>query len=95
MGAFCCHGNQTKSQITIILTIFKSPYQSNIVPNKGQITSMALEELSFESVNGCRDAQKVITVAHPEHSSDELKSRNGSDLKYKKAATVAIFENLF
>ena len=43
---------------------------------------MALVELSFESVNGRTDArpdgrtddgQKVITVAHPEHSSDELK----------------------
>ena len=29
MGAFCCLGNQTKSLITIILAIFKSPYQSN------------------------------------------------------------------
>ena len=38
---------------------------------------MALEELSFESVNGQTDAwtddgQKVITIAHPEHSSGEL-----------------------
>ena len=42
---------------------------------------MALEELSFESVNGqtdvCTDGltdnlQKVITIAHPEHSSGEL-----------------------
>ena len=44
---------------------------------------MALEELSFESVNGQTDGQtdglldngqKVITVAHPEHSSGDLKS---------------------
>ena len=35
---------------------------------------MALEELSFESVNGqMDDRQKVITTAHPEHSSGELK----------------------
>ena len=43
---------------------------------------MALEELSFESVNGrttgrtdgwMDDGQKVITIAHPEHSSGELK----------------------
>ena len=30
MGAFCCHGNQTKGRITIILANFKSPYQRNI-----------------------------------------------------------------
>ena len=29
MGAFCCHGNLTKSLITIILAIFKSLYHSN------------------------------------------------------------------
>ena len=43
---------------------------------------MALEEFSFESVNGrttgqtdgrTDDGQKVITIAHPEHSSGELK----------------------
>ena len=34
---------------------------------------MALEELSFESVNGRTHGQKVITIAHPEHSSGELK----------------------
>ena len=34
---------------------------------------MALEKLSFESVNGWTDdGQKVITIAHPEHSSGEL-----------------------
>ena len=42
---------------------------------------MALEELSFESINGwmdrCTDGrtddgQKVTTTAHPEHSSGEL-----------------------
>ena len=30
MGAFCCHGNQTKRQITIILAILNCPYPSNI-----------------------------------------------------------------
>ena len=44
-----CHGNQTKSQITTILAIFKSPYQSNIFTKLGT-NHMALEELSFESV---------------------------------------------
>ena len=39
---------------------------------------MALEKLSFESVNGqttgrMDNGQKVITIAHPEHSSGELK----------------------
>ena len=35
MGAFCSHGKQTKSQITIILAIFKPPYQSNIYTKLG------------------------------------------------------------
>ena len=40
--------------------------------------TMALKELSFESVNRKPDrwmdnGQKVITIAHPEHSSGELK----------------------
>ena len=30
MGAFCCHGNQTKNQIITILAILNCPYQSNI-----------------------------------------------------------------
>ena len=38
---------------------------------------MALEELSFESVNGQTDyGPKVITIAHPEQSSGELKTKN-------------------
>ena len=73
MGAFCCHGNQTKRQITIILAIFKGPYPSNILTKLGTITLMAVEEVSFESVNRRTDErQKVITIAHPEHSSGEL-----------------------
>ena len=35
MGAFCCHGNQTKEQITIILAIFKGPNPSNILTKVG------------------------------------------------------------
>ena len=30
MGAFCCHDNQTKRQIIIILAILNCPYPSNI-----------------------------------------------------------------
>ena len=33
MGAFCCHGNQTKRQITIILAILNCPHPSNICTN--------------------------------------------------------------
>ena len=33
MGAFCCHGNQTKRQSTTILAIFNCPYPSNICTN--------------------------------------------------------------
>ena len=29
MGVFCCHGNQTKRQTTIILAILNCPYPSN------------------------------------------------------------------
>ena len=77
MGGFCCHGYQTKRQTTIILVVFKSLIQVTFLPNHGQITSMALEELSFESVNRWTDKwtdgrtthrQKLITIAHPEHS---------------------------
>ena len=50
MGAFCCHGNQTKSQITIILAIFKSPYQSNI-----------LTILGTNRIRGFGDLLKVLT----------------------------------
>ena len=71
MGAFCCHGNQTKRQIIII---------STISPNYGQLIYMALEELPFENVNGWAsghmdDRQEVITITHPEHRSDELKRK--------------------
>ena len=39
-----------------------------------KIGSAASEEKSFENVNGrTDDGQKTITVAHPEHSSGELK----------------------
>ena len=35
---------------------------------------MALEEFSFESVyRSTDDGQKVLTIAHPEHSSGKLK----------------------
>ena len=51
-GAFCFHDNQTKRQITIILAMFKGPNQATFLPSYGQIASMALEESSFESVNG-------------------------------------------
>ena len=54
----------------------------------GKIGSAASEEKSFENVNGRMDARmhgwtdddgrKVITIAHPEHSSGELKMRLSS-----------------
>ena len=45
-----------------------------------QNCSAASEEKSFENVNGWMDGRtdngrKVITIAHPEHSSGELKSQ--------------------
>ena len=55
---------------------------------------MASEEKLFENVNGCTDRrthaqmddrQKVITRAHPEHSSDELKTIINFFSRTKKA----------
>ena len=40
-----------------------------------KIGSAASEEKSFENVNGRMDGRKVITIAHPEQSSGELKSK--------------------
>ena len=40
-----------------------------------QIGSAASEEKSFENVNGrTHNGRKVTTIAHPEHSSGELKT---------------------
>ena len=87
MGAFCCHGNQTKCQVTIILAIFEFPYISNILPNCGQIASRAFEAFSFESVNRQMDrrkddGQKVITIAHPEHNLGQLQTNHWT-MKYR------------
>ena len=51
--------------------------QTTFLPNCGQIASMASVEFLFVSVNRemdgqMDDGQKVITIAHPEHSSGEL-----------------------
>ena len=35
MGGFCCHGNQTKRQITINLAFLNGPYPSNILIKLG------------------------------------------------------------
>ena len=40
----------------------------------GQNWLGASEEKSSENVNGRTHRRKVITIAHPEHSSGELKS---------------------
>ena len=57
MRAICCHGNQTRRQITMGLAIFMPTplIRATFVLNKGQMISMVLEELSFESVNGRTD----------------------------------------
>ena len=41
---------------------------------------MASEEKSFETVNGRKHGQKVITIAHPEHRSGELKTHSNKIL---------------
>ena len=79
MGAFCCHGNQTKRQITIILAIFKGPYPSNILTKLGTNGFNGFGGV-IENVNGwADDGPKEIIIAHPEHSSGELKSVADSD----------------
>ena len=63
---------------------------------------MALEELSFESINGqttrqtdrqTDDRQKVITIAHPEHSSGELKTDRKCEtiISYDRKVTLNIY----
>ena len=66
---------------------------------------MALEELSFESVNGQTDGwtdagrtengQKVITKAHPEHSSGELKIAKSFQSEFQDGRHSSHLENLF
>ena len=56
-----------------------------------KIGSAASEEKTFENVNGrtherTDDGQKVTTIAHPEHSSGELKSNaNGIRKQFKES----------
>ena len=68
-------GNQTKSQFTIILAFFKSPYQSNILTKLGRNPINGVLKVLTDGQIHRRtdDRQKVITIAHPEHSSGELK----------------------
>ena len=69
MGAFCCHGNQTKRLNTIILTILIGPNQHSY-----QIRDKSLQWLwrsCYLKVLIDRqtdDEQKVITIVHPEHT---------------------------
>ena len=54
-----------------------NPIQATFLPILGQIASMALEELSFESINErtdgrTDDGQKVFTTDQPEDSSGVL-----------------------
>ena len=76
MGALCCHGNQTKRQSTIILANFKGPLPSNTyqVRNKSLPWLWRSCRLKVLLTDGQPDdGQTVITIAHPEHSSGELK----------------------
>ena len=93
MGVFCCHGNQTKRQITIILDIFElslSKKHSYQVRDKSLqwLWSCRLKVLTDGWTDGrtgrlMDDGQKVITIAHPEHSSGEL-------ININKRATMAL-----
>ena len=42
MGPLSYHNNQTKRQMTIILSVFKSPTQATFLPNWGQIASAVI-----------------------------------------------------
>ena len=76
LGPFSCHNNQTKRQINIILAIFKYPYPSNIPTYIIRNISLLLFWSCRFNVltDGWTDGltKKVVTIAHPEHSSDQL-----------------------
>ena len=48
MGAFCCHGTQTKRQITTILAIPNCPYPSNICTKLESYCLSGFEGVSFK-----------------------------------------------
>ena len=75
MGVSCSHGNQTKRQIAIILIIFKDPYASNILTKleTNHFSGFGGVVVNGRTIRRTDDGQKVITIAHPEHSSGELK----------------------
>ena len=67
------HGGHLGQWTVTILAIFRSPNLKRFQMNLSKIGSAASEEKSFENVNGrTDDGRKVITIAHPEHSSGEL-----------------------
>ena len=67
-------GGHLGQRTATILAIFRSPYLRRLhSENLILIGSAASEEKSFENVNGQTHGQKVITIAHPEQSSGELK----------------------
>ena len=50
MGAFCCHGNQTKGQTAKFLAVVLIVLcQATFVPNKSPTASVVFEELSFKN----------------------------------------------
>ena len=53
---------------------------------------MALEELSFKSVNGQMHERtdEVITIAHPEHSSGELKTLSKGHISCQKLTVCSL-----
>ena len=71
------HGGHLGQWTATILAIFRSPNLRRLIWNLSKIGSGASEEKSFENVNGrTDDGRKVITIAHPEHSSGELTKKN-------------------
>ena len=50
MGAFCCHGNQTKRQITIILAILNFPHPSNICTKLESYCFSGLEGVVIQKI---------------------------------------------
>ena len=71
------HGGHLGQPTATILAIFRSPNLRRPHMKFDQNWLRGFREKSFENINGWKDTwpdgRKVITIAHPEHSSGELK----------------------
>ena len=67
------HGGHLGQWTATILAIFRSPKLRRLHMKFEQYWLRASDKKLFENVDRLTDGRKVITIAHPEHSSGELK----------------------